>query len=57
MHGTGFYIDSNGRNWNGQFRNGKFETKLQEELGKQRKIQLKKDAVKRAIANTLNSMG
>ena len=57
MHGAGFYIDPNGRSWNGQFREGRFETKLQEELGKQREIELKKEAIKRAIANALNAMG
>lgn len=29
MDGTGFFIDVSGRKWEGEYRNGKFETKKQ----------------------------
>jgi hypothetical protein len=29
MHGTGYYVDVKGRKWEGEFRNGRYESKLQ----------------------------
>ena len=34
MHGTGFFVDTNGRKWSGEYRKGKFESKNQAELVK-----------------------
>ena len=42
MHGTGFFIDPTGRKWGGEFRKGKFESKNQAELVKEKGISLKK---------------
>ena len=47
MHGTGLYIDSAGRNWKGEFRSGKFETKRQAELCREKEIQTKINLVKK----------
>lgn len=32
MHGAGFYVDTQGRKWDGEYRNGRYESKLQKEL-------------------------
>lgn len=29
MHGTGFYVDTQGRKWDGEYRKGKYESKMQ----------------------------
>lgn len=38
MHGSGFYIDHLGRKWEGEWREGKFESRRQKELLKERAI-------------------
>lgn len=56
MHGTGFYIDVSGRKWEGQYRNGKFETKMQKQLLREKQVEVKKEECKKAVVNCMNAM-
>ena len=56
MHGTGFFIDHTGRKWGGEFRKGKFQSKHQAELVKEKGITLKKIEVKKQIDATFTAL-
>lgn len=56
MHGTGFFIDHTGRKWEGEYRKGRFETKHQDELRKEKTLTLKKIEIKKEIESTLQSL-
>ena len=47
MDGTGYFIDSAGRKWGGEFRKGKFESKNQAELVKEKAITVKKNEIRK----------
>ena len=56
MHGPGYYIDEQGHKWDGEFRSGKYESKLQKELAKERQIIIRKASMIKEIEELLNAM-
>lgn len=56
MHGSGYYVDGKGRKWLGEFRNGRYQSKLQKELCKEKQIVLKKKQLVKDIEKVLERM-
>ncbi len=56
MHGTGFFVDHTGRKWGGQFRKGKYESKNQSQLVKEKALTLKKVEIKKQIQLTFQNI-
>lgn len=42
MNGYGYFLDGKGGKWEGEFREGKYESKEQKELVKEKQIENKK---------------
>lgn len=49
-------MDTSGRKWAGEFRNGRFESKLQKELIKERQVIVKKNLLGKEVERVINSM-
>ena len=56
MDGTGFFVDHTGRKWGGQFRKGKYQSKYQAELVKEKAVTLKKIEIKKEIDATFTAL-
>lgn len=56
MHGAGVYGDTQGRKWEGEFRMGRYESKLQKELTKERQVILRKGQLVKDIEKVIGEM-
>lgn len=60
MHGNGIYVDHLGRKWEGEFREGVFESRKQMQLSKEKVLaersNLTKEEIKATIAKMIESL-
>jgi hypothetical protein len=56
IHGSGHFIDHTGKKWAGEFRNGKFQSKDQIELVKEKTITLKKLQIKKEVESIFTAL-
>jgi hypothetical protein len=56
MHGEGTYVSNTGQSWTGEFRDGNFSSKMQNDLKAQKRIEVKKQFIRKEVLSFLDML-